>query len=141
MLMDSVKVGFKKGIETTWMLAKVIVPVYFIITFLQYTPVIDWIAETFRPIMALFNLPGEAAIILVLGNVLNLYAAVGAMSVIQLSTLEITTIAIMLSFSHSLLIETAVTKKLGIGVTKVVLIRVGLAVATGIVFGRVGMLL
>ncbi|WP_041721401.1 nucleoside recognition domain-containing protein [Alkaliphilus metalliredigens] len=139
--MDSVKVGFKKGIETTWMLAKVIVPVYFIITFLQYTPVIDWIAETFRPIMALFNLPGEAAIILVLGNVLNLYAAVGAMSVIQLSTLEITTIAIMLSFSHSLLIETAVTKKLGIGVTKVVLIRVGLAVATGIVFGRVGMLL
>lgn len=127
--------------ETTWMLAKVIIPVYFVVTFIQYTPVIDWIAEVFTPLMAIFNLPGEAAIILVLGNVLNLYAAVGAISAISLTSLEITVISIMLSFSHSLLVETAVTKKLGVSATKVVLIRVGLAIAGGIVIGRVGMLL
>ncbi|SCY90480.1 nucleoside recognition domain-containing protein [Alkaliphilus peptidifermentans] len=141
MLVNSIKIGFKKGIETTWMLAKVIIPVYFVITFLQYTPVINWIADIFRPVMAIFNLPGEAAIILVLGNILNLYAAVGAINAIQLTTLEITVIAMMLSFSHSLLIETAVSKKLGISVTKVVLIRIGLAIASGVVIGRIGAIL
>ncbi|QUH27375.1 nucleoside recognition protein [Serpentinicella alkaliphila] len=141
MLIKSIKTGFIKGIETTWMLGKVVVPVYLIVTILKYTPVIDWITILFTPLMTLFNLPGEAAIILVLGNVLNIYAAIGAISAINLSTMEVTVISIMLSFSHSLLIETAVTKKLGIGVKKVVLIRVGLAVISGIVVGQLGGLL
>ncbi|TCQ01484.1 nucleoside recognition domain-containing protein [Serpentinicella alkaliphila] len=140
-LIKSIKTGFIKGIETTWMLGKVVVPVYLIVTILKYTPVIDWITILFTPLMTLFNLPGEAAIILVLGNVLNIYAAIGAISAINLSTMEVTVISIMLSFSHSLLIETAVTKKLGIGVKKVVLIRVGLAVISGIVVGQLGGLL
>lgn len=140
-LIKSIKTGFIKGIETTWMLGKVVVPVYLIVTILKYTPVIDWITSLFTPLMTLFNLPGEAAIILVLGNVLNIYAAIGAISAINLSAMEVTVISIMLSFSHSLLIETAVTKKLGIGVKKVVLIRVGLAVISGIVVGQLGGLL
>lgn len=140
-LIKSIKTGFIKGIETTWMLGKVVVPVYLIVTILKYTPVIDWITSLFTPLMTVFNLPGEAAIILVLGNVLNIYAAIGAISAINLSAMEVTVISIMLSFSHSLLIETAVTKKLGIGVKKVVLIRVGLAVISGIVVGQLGGLL
>ncbi len=138
MLVASIKTGFKKGLETTWLLAKVIVPVYFVITILKYTPVIDWIAYVFSPLMAIFNLPGEAAIILVLGNVLNLYAAVGAITAVSLAPMEITTIALMLSFSHSLFVETAVTKKLGVSSVKVVLIRLGLALASGIIMGRLG---
>lgn len=140
MLVNSIKTGFKKGLDTTWLLAKIIIPVYFTITFLKYTPVIDWIAYIFNPLMALFNLPGEAAIILVLGNVLNLYAAVGAIKAVSLTPLEITTIALMLSFSHSLFVETAVTKRLGVSSVKVVLIRVGLAIVAGMVMGRLGVL-
>jgi len=137
-LIKSIKTGFVKGIETTWMLGKVVVPVYLLVTILKYTPVIEWITSIFTPLMALFNLPGEAAIILVLGNVLNLYAAIGAITAISLTPMEVTVIAIMLSFSHSLLIETAVTKKLGISVKKVILIRLGLAVVSGILVGQLG---
>src|SRR5690554_1105802 len=120
MLVNSLKEGTKKGLQTTWMLAKVMVPVYFIVTFIQHTPAIDWIAMIFRPLMALFNLPGEAAIIFVVGNFLNLFAAIGAIKAINLSPAEITTISVMLSFSHSLLVETAVTKKLGVSSPKVI---------------------
>jgi len=141
MLLASIKTGIKKGLDTTWLLAKIIIPVYFTITILKYTPVIDWIAYLFNPLMALFNLPGEAAIILVLGNVLNLYAAVGAIKAVSLTPLEITTIALMLSFSHSLFVETAVTKRLGVSSVKVVLIRIGLAVVAGVVVGRLGVLI
>ncbi|NLT94292.1 MAG: nucleoside recognition protein, partial [Clostridia bacterium] len=42
-LKRALKLGIKDGLETTWELAKVIVPVYFIITFLKYTPVIKWL--------------------------------------------------------------------------------------------------
>lgn len=141
MFVSSVKEGVKKGMETTWMLAKVIIPVYFVVTFLQHTPAIDWIAEVFKPIMATFNLPGEAAIILVIGNLLSLFAAIAAIKAIPLTPAEITIISVMLSFSHSLLVETAVTKKLGMSVPKVIAIRVGLAVIAGLVLGRVGAIL
>lgn len=138
MMVNSIKTGLKKGLETTWLLGKIIIPVYFTITFLKYTPVIDWIANIFNPVMALFNLPGEAAIILVVGNFLNLYAAVGAIKAVELTPLEVTTIAMMLSFSHSLIVETAVTKRLGVSAIKVILIRLGLAIVSGLVVGRLG---
>jgi len=141
MLLSSVKTGFKKGLETTWLLAKVMVPVYVLVTILKHTPIIDWIAVLFAPIMGLFGLPGEAAIVLVLGNVLNLYAAIGALGAIELSTMQITIIAMMLSFSHSLLVETAVIKKLGFKVSHNLIIRMGLAVIAGIVMGRVGVII
>jgi len=138
MLLSSVKTGFKKGLETTWLLAKVMVPVYVLVTILKHTPIIDWIAVLFAPIMGIFGLPGEAAIVLVLGNVLNLYAAIGALGAIELSTMQITILAMMLSFSHSLLVETAVIKKLGFKVSHNLIIRMGLAIIAGIVMGRVG---
>lgn len=141
MFVSSVKEGVKKGLETTWMLAKVIIPVYFVVTFLQHTPAIDWIAEVFKPVMSLFNLPGEAAIILVIGNFLSLFAAIAAIKAISLTPAEITIISVMLSFSHALLVETAVTKKLGMSVPKVIAIRVGLAIIAGLILGRVGAIL
>lgn len=141
MLPNSVKTGLKKGLETTWMLAKVIIPVYIFVTILKYTPVIDWITILFEPVMGLFGLPGEAAIVLVLGNVLNLYAAIGALKAIELSAMQITIIAMMLSFSHSLFVETAVIKKLGFKVSHNLIIRMGLGIVAGIVMGRVGALI
>ncbi|SHJ10656.1 Spore maturation protein SpmB [Geosporobacter subterraneus DSM 17957] len=141
MLKNSIKNGIKKGLETTWMLGKIIVPVYFFVTFLKHTPAIDWIARLFEPLMQFFHLPGEAAIVLVLGNVLNLYAAIGAMKAMSLSPLQVTILAIMLSFSHSLFMETAITQKLGMKLSNVLIIRMGLALIAGLAVSRVGVLL
>lgn len=137
-MVDSVKVGIKKGIDTTWMLAKIIIPVYIFVTILKNTPIIDWIALIFQPMMGLFNLPGEAVIVLVLGNVLDPYAAIGAIKAIDLSVSQITTLAVMVSFSHSLFIETAIAKKLGISIVFVSSVRLGLSIVFGILVGRLG---
>lgn len=138
MLLESVKTGIKKGLETTWILAKTIVPVYIFVTILNHTPVINWITVIFEPLMGIFNLPGEAAIVLVVGNLLNLYAAIGAIKAIELTAAQVTILAVMLSFSHSLLVETAVTRKLGFKVSHALIIRMGLAIIFGIIVGRVG---
>ncbi|WP_242842496.1 nucleoside recognition domain-containing protein [Peptoclostridium acidaminophilum] len=73
MITGSIRRGIKQGIDTTLLLAKVVIPVYVLVTVLRHTPVMGMIADMFKPLMALFNLPGEAAIVLVLGNCLNFF--------------------------------------------------------------------
>lgn len=134
---DTIKRGSKNGLNTVLELAKVIIPVYFIVTILRAINVLEYIATFFEPIMRLFGLPGEAAVPLVLGNVLNIYAAIGAISSITLTAKQITIIAIMLSFSHTLPVETAVSKKVGVSVMAVLTIRIGLALLSGIILNLI----
>src|SRR5690625_676589 len=64
--------------------------------------------------MGFFGLPGEAAMPLVLGNALNLYAAIGAIVSFDFTIKEVFILAIMLSFSHNLFIESTVAAKVGV---------------------------
>lgn len=134
-LANSMKTGLKNGVETTIMLSKVLIPVYFVVTFLKHTPILDGLAMIFQPLMKMFGLPGEAAIVLVLGNTINLYAAIGMMKAISLDAYQITTLALMLSFSHSLIVETAVVKKTGAKGYVTIGTRIMLALAAGLLMG------
>jgi Fe2+ transport system protein B len=125
--------GLKKGLNTTWDFAKIVVPVYIIITFLQHTPIIQMIAGIFEPALHYLGLPGKAAIVLVLGNLTNLYAALGVIPALGFTFKEITILSLMLSFSHSLIMETAVMKRIGASVIKLNALRIGLAVISGLV--------
>ncbi len=129
--------GLKNGFQTTWILGKVIFPITAIITILSYTPVIDWVIRLFTPLMGLIGLPGDAAIPLVLGNVLNLYAAIGAILSLDLTVKSIFILALMLSFSHNLIVETAVAKRIGVNPWMVVSVRLGLAIVSAIVINWV----
>lgn len=124
--------GLKSGLNTTWILAKIMIPVYFVVTILKHTFLLEYISNLFIPFMNILGLPGEAAIVLVLGNVINLYAALGAVATLTLTSKEITIIAVMLSFSHSLFMETAVAKKTGVNVAIILLIRLTLAILSGV---------
>lgn len=132
--LDTLKRGFMSGLKITWELSKILVPVYFIVTVIKHTPIINWISMGFAPLMKFFGLPGEAAIVLVMGNFVNLYAAIGAMASLDLSLKEIYILAIMLSFCHSLLVETALSKKIGISAVNVIAVRMALAVISGVAF-------
>lgn len=134
---DSIVKGFKKGLNTTWELVKIVIPVYFFVTFLKYTPILNWISNIFAPVMSILGLPGEASIVLVIGNMINLYAGVGAIAGLTLTKKQITILAVMLSFSHSLFLETTVAKKTGVKVSVVLAIRIGLAVLFGIILNLV----
>ena len=62
--------------KTTWTLGKIIFPITILVVILQHTPVLPWIIKLIAPFMGIFGLSGEAAIPLVLGNALNLYAGI-----------------------------------------------------------------
>lgn len=134
---DTLKRGFINGLKTLWILSKVLVPVYLIVTLIGMTPIIDFISVLFRPLMFLFGLPGEAAIVLVLGNSLNLYAALGAIASLTLTFKQITILAVMLAFSHSLIVETAIFKKLKVSAVRIVSLRIGLSLLSGLLLNIV----
>lgn len=121
--------GLQSGVSTTWTLSKIIIPVTIAVTLIQHTPLIHWIVVGVSPLMSWFGLPGESAVVLALGFILNIYAAIGAMFLLPLSSYHIFVLSIMLSFSHNLIVESAVAKKLGLSASLMVVIRILLAFA------------
>jgi hypothetical protein len=134
---ESIKKGLLAGLTTTWTLGKIIFPITLIISVLQYTPVLDWVIKIVAPLMNLLGLPGDAAIPLVLGNFLNLYAGIAGILTLDLTVKEVFIIAVMLSFSHNLLIESGVALKTGVKLWIILSVRIGLAVVSAVVINLV----
>ena len=130
---NTFKRGINKGAKTIVYIGKVLIPVYFLVTFLKYTPIMKYIADFFKPIMHIVGLPGEAAVPFVMGNMIHLYAAIGALSALELTAKEITIISVMLCFSHSLFLETAICKKVGVSAWMIIVLRQTLAILSGII--------
>lgn len=136
-MINSIKKGLQVGIRTTWTLGKIIFPVTLIVAVLQYTPILPWVIERIAPMMKLIGLSGDAAIPLVIGNFLNLYAAIGAILTLDFTVKEVFILAVMLSFSHNLIVESGVAMKVGIKLWVVLVTRLGLAFASAIIINLV----
>lgn len=137
MWLHSLKEGLLVGLRTTWSLGKIIFPVTLIVAFLQHTPILPWVIKLITPLMSLVGLSGDAAIPLVIGNFLNLYAAIGAILTLDLTVKEVFIIAVMLSFSHNMLVESSVATRVGVKLWIAVVVRVGLALISGVVINLV----
>ncbi|MGM8215233.1 nucleoside recognition domain-containing protein [Bacillaceae bacterium W0354] len=128
----TLKNGVKNGLHLTWSLGKIIFPITLIVTILQFTPVLPLIISWVEPLMGLLGLSGEAAVPLVLANVLNLYAGIGAIVSFDFSVKEVFIMAMMMSFSHNLFVESAVAAKVGVKFWIIVTIRLSLALISAI---------
>lgn len=124
--------GLKQGFTVTWTLSRVIFPITVIVTILQYTPLLPRLIDLFTPLMQWIGLPGEAAVPLVLGNSLNLYAGIAAIVSFEFTVKEVFIMAVMLSFSHNLVVESTVAVKVGLKWPIVVGIRLLLAVLAAV---------
>lgn len=122
--------GIKQGLQVTWTLSKVIFPITVFVTILQHTPILNWLVQLVTPLMNGLGLSGEAAIPLVLGNTLNLYAGIAAIVSFEFTVKEVFIMAVMLSFSHNLFIESSVASRVGIKWPIVVGIRMILAIVS-----------
>ncbi|MBE3570689.1 MAG: hypothetical protein IMW92_11410 [Bacillales bacterium] len=129
----TLKTGLWTGLKTAWTLGKIIFPVTLIVTMLQYTPILPWVIQIVSPVMKMFGLSGNAAIPIVLGNFLGLYAGIGGILSLDLTVKEVFIIAIMLSFAHNLIVESSVAIKVGVKIWVMIMARLGLAFISGVV--------
>jgi len=136
------KNGFANGLKTSFLLLKVIIPVFALIKILEHTPFIGWIAQFCDPLMRFVGLPGAAALAVVTGMFLNYYAAIGIIIALGLTAWQITIIAVILSCCHELVIESAIIKKTGIRAWPILGIRLATALGAGVilnVFGKMAL--
>jgi hypothetical protein len=105
--------GVRTGLATFWQLVRFMIPAYGIALVLEKLGVIEALGRAAAPVMSLLGLPGEAAVPLVVGYILNIYAAIGAMEAISLSSTQITVLAIAILIGHNLLVEGAVLYRAG----------------------------
>jgi Fe2+ transport system protein B len=107
------RIGVIAGLQTFWDLSKVMIPAYGVTLALQQLGVIPWLATAARPLMQALGLPGDAAIPLVVGYLLNIYAAVGSMQALDLTGRQVTVLAIAILIGHNLVVEGAVLHRAG----------------------------
>lgn len=135
---DTWRTGLADGLKTAITLLKVVLPVFAVIKVLEHTPAIVWISKIFDPLMRFMGLPGEAALALVTGMLFNFYAALGIIIALGLSAWQITTMAVILSCCHELVLETAIIRKTGISAWPILGIRLFTAFAAGAVMNICG---
>jgi hypothetical protein len=107
------RIGVIAGLQTFWDLTKVMIPAYGVTLALQQLGVIGWLSNLARPLMTALGLPGDAAVPLVVGYLLNIYAAVGSMQALDLTPRQVTVLAIAVLIGHNLVVEGAVLHKAG----------------------------
>ena len=115
----------------------IVAPIYAAIILLSHTPVLPWIATHMEPAMAAFALPGGAALVLVLGVTINIYAAIAACAGLALSPGHATTLALMLGVTHNLLVEGTLLFKLTKRAPLWLAIRIAAGILAGLVFGPI----
>ena len=115
------------------MLLAIMIPIFLAVSLLRHMSLFYWIAETAQPAMRVFGLPGSAVLPLITGVFADEYALVAALSGFPFDKAQITIIAMISLCLHGAPVEAVITKKIGMPAGRIVLFRVGLAVATGIV--------
>ncbi|HAF60682.1 MAG TPA: hypothetical protein DCK81_06040 [Clostridiales bacterium UBA9856] len=135
---QTIKIGFIKAIKTTLTLMKVVLPVYAVVVIIKYSPVMSFLERIFEPAMKIFLLPGEASIPLISGFFTDEYGAIAAATQFGFTPVEITTIAMVNLVFHSIPVEYALSRKIGLPAGKFVLYRVIAAVIVGLIVSRIG---
>lgn len=134
---SKIKDCFRTALPSTWKstswLLKLMIPISFCVTLLQYTGILAWIATWINPAFVYLGLPGESAVAFISGAAAGTYAGLAAMMSIHLTMKEASILALMIALCHALPMECAVNKKTGSSFFKMGAIRIAMAFVCALV--------
>ena len=122
----------QKALDSAWMILKFVIPIYLLADVLYYYDVLHHVAFLLEPVTRWIGLPPEAALALISGMSLNLYAGIAFAAPLDMSPQQWTVLAVFLGIAHSLIVESAVMKQLGLSAWYVYGLRMIVAVLAGI---------
>ena len=111
------------AMKTIWWVVRITAVVSVVIYVLRLTGALPWLSRSLSPVMSFIGLPGEASLAYVSGYFVNVYSAIAACASLNLSARSITILAVLVLCSHNMIVETAVQKKTGSSVLRIVLVR------------------
>lgn len=126
-IVEHFKNGFNSGIKISKKIVIFIFPFYIAVDLLKQLNILKYFDAIFSPVMKLFGLPGEASIGILSGMLLNLYAAIAALSPLELTAKQMTIVGLFLGIAHNLIIETVVLSRTGVRGSVVLFTRISVA--------------
>ncbi len=120
--------GVKKGGGSFVWMCKIIIPISLLTTLLQWTGWLNQLDFLLSPLTSLLNLPPEAALPIITGMLINIYAVIAIITVLPFTIEQMTLIAIFNLIAHSLIMEGIIQHKSGLNAIKATLIRITAAI-------------
>jgi spore maturation protein SpmB len=137
---EQLRSGFIDGVKRGWSgfvwMCKIVIPLSFIITVLQWTGWLDYLDFLLNPLTNLINLPPEAALPIIAGMAINLYACIAIVTVIPFTIPQMTLIAVFTLIAHNLIMEGIVQHRSGINAAKITIIRIVAAIIAVLVVSQ-----
>ncbi len=109
-------------------MCRIVIPLSFLVTVLQWTGWLDYLDFLLNPLMSLINLPPEAALPIIAGMLINIYACIAIITVVPFTAGQMTLIAVFSLIAHNLITEGIIQHRSGINAAKIVIIRIVAAV-------------
>jgi len=122
--------SFESSLRSALLIIKLIVPLYILADILLYFDLLRHVTFLFTPITSYLDLPAEAAMSIAAGVLLNLYAAIAFAAPLGLTPYQWTILAVFLGVCHSLLVESAIMRRLGVSYSYSVALRIIMAFFT-----------
>ena len=102
-------------------LFKILIPFVFIVKLLEMIGAITFLSKLFGPLMQLIGLPPELGIVWVNAFIVNIYAAlvlfINIIPGLEVTVAQITILTTAILIAHNLLVESAISKSVGISFT------------------------
>ena len=127
----------RNALKTALWIIRIIVPVSFVVTLLDFYGVIEWISIYTAPLFRLIGLQGNAAVVYFSSLFLPLYAPIAIIATLPLSLREITIFALMCLITHNLPIECAVQRRSGTPFWQTLVIRLTFSILGGILLNLI----
>jgi len=134
------KVGFLEGIKKGWgsfvWMCKIVIPLSLLVALLQWTGWLNHLDFLLNPLTRFINLPPQAALPIISGMLINLYATIAIITVMPLTMGQMTLIAVFNLIAHNLIMEGIIQHKSGMNIAKITAIRIGAAIVTVLIVSR-----
>jgi hypothetical protein len=120
---NALRESLESAVRSAWLIVKLIVPLYILADILLYFDLLRHVTFIFAPITTYLGLPSEAAMAIAGGVLLNLYAGIAFAAPLGLNPYQWTILAVFLGVCHSMVVECAVMKRLGVSYTYSIVLR------------------
>lgn len=131
-ILKCIKPALPKAAKTTLWLLKITIPVTFVVLVLNYTGWLAQISAGLQPFFNLLGLPAESAFVLITSMLTNIYSVIAVISTLGIPVREATILAIMSLVAHGFIIESAIIKKSGSSVIRMLTIRLVFSLIAGL---------
>ena len=109
--------------KTAKWLIKITVPVSFVVFLLDFTGILSFISAFTSPVFLYLGLSGEAALVFITSIFTNIYSVIAIISMLGLPVREGIILATMCLISHGFIIESAVLRKTGSNLWRMLSLR------------------